>query len=209
MKTAFWIEKWEKNEIGFHQQDINSHLQTYWQHLGLKPENEILVPLCGKSRDMLWLCAQGHAVLGVEISPIAGRDFFNENNLAPHVTQQGAFQRWEAEGLVILQGDFFKLDAPDVQKVGGVFDRASLVALPPELRQRYSQHLQQILPINAGMLLVAFEYDQNAMAGPPFSVTEDELRMLYQQGYEITPLFEFDILDDYPQIPQRGVNGLL
>jgi len=209
MKAEFWLEKWENNEIGFHQQDINSHLQAYWQCLQLKPDSRVLVPLCGKSRDMLWLCGQSHRVLGVEISPIAVRDFFNENGLIPRISQQGAFQRWEADGLTILQGDFFNLTAEDVQDADAVFDRASLVALPPELRQRYAQHLHDILPDAVEILLVTFEYDQQLMDGPPFSVTEDEIHTLYQQNYEVTPLFEQDVLDEYPQFHARGLNYLL
>ncbi len=209
MKTEFWPERWEKNEIGFHQQEINGHLQTYWQQLKPNPKSQVLVPLCGKSRDMLWLCGQGHHVLGVEISPIAVRDFFEENDLVPHVTQQGPFQRWETDGLAILQGDFFSLAVPDVQEIGAVFDRASLVALPPELRQHYGQHLQKILPSDAGILLVAFEYDQNVMAGPPFSVTENEIHLLYQKSYEIMPLLATDVLNDYPQFRERGLGSLL
>lgn len=209
MKPAFWLEKWERNEIGFHQQEINNHLQAYWQHLKLKLGSPVLVPLCGKSSDMLWLCGQGHSVLGVEISAIAVRDFFHENALNPHISQQGPFKRWETDGLAILQGDFFDLNASDVQDVGGVFDRASLVALPPELRQQYGQHLQHILPDDVAILLVAFEYNQCAMDGPPFSVAEDEIRLLYQQGHETTLLFEQDVLDDNPRFRAGGLDGLL
>ncbi|MGZ8237562.1 MAG: thiopurine S-methyltransferase, partial [Methylobacter sp.] len=189
-------------------QDINSHLQTYWQRLKLKPDSRVLVPLCGKSRDMLWLLGQGNRVLGVEISPIAVRDFFSENGLIPGLSQQGTFQCWEADGLAILLGDFFNLDESGVQDVGGVFDRAALVALPPELRQRYVQHLHDILPDTVDILLVAFEYDQSVMNGPPFSVSEDEIRLLYQQNYEITPLFEQDVLNEYPHMRARGLNYL-
>ena len=28
MKLEFWLEKWEKYEIGFHHEDINSHLKN-------------------------------------------------------------------------------------------------------------------------------------------------------------------------------------
>lgn len=106
MKPAFWLEKWERNEIGFHQHEINNHLQAYWQHLKLKPGSPVLVPLCGKSSDMLWLCGQGHNVLGVEISAIAVRDFFQENALNPNISQQGPFKRWETEGLTIYKRFF-------------------------------------------------------------------------------------------------------
>jgi len=111
MEIEFWHQRWMKNQIGFHQQEINSHLQEFWQQLNLPDEAPVFVPLCGKSRDMLWLRARGHPVLGVEISPIAVRDFFAENDLTPDVIRDGAFERWESDGLTILCGDFFDLDS--------------------------------------------------------------------------------------------------
>jgi len=46
-------------------------LCQYWQELNLAHDSVVFVPLCGKSRDMLWLREQGHQVLGVELSAIA------------------------------------------------------------------------------------------------------------------------------------------
>ena len=43
----------------------------------------ILVTLCGKSLDLLWLCEQGHDVVGVELSEIAVKQLFEENGI-PH-----------------------------------------------------------------------------------------------------------------------------
>jgi thiopurine S-methyltransferase len=168
----------------------------------------VLVPLCGKSRDLLWLRARGHAVLGVEISPIAVRDFFIENVLTPQVTRQGAFERYEADGLVVLCGDFFDLTPELVQAVAGVYDRASLIALPPELRTRYAEHSAAILPAAAGTLLVTMEYPQNEMSGPPFAVCEDEVRRLYETRYTVTRLFTKDILAENPRFRERGLHAL-
>ncbi len=146
MQADFWHERWEQNQIGFHQPEINSHLQAFWGRMSVPAASQIFVPLCGKSRDMLWLRSQGFMVTGVELSAIAVRDFFAENGLEPSVTQQGAFERWECDGLVILQGDFFHLTAKDVADCAGVFDRASLIALPLEMRVQYAQHFMAILP---------------------------------------------------------------
>ena len=208
MNTEFWLEIWEKNKIGFHQQEINSHLKSYWQHLNATKNCRVLVPLCGKTRDMLWLCGQGHRVLGVEISPLAVRDFFTENSLNPKIVQQDSFCRWEADGLVILQGDFFNINLDQVQDIACVFDRASLVALPVELRQQYVQHLKNILPDNVKTLLVTFDYEQKEMNGPPFSVSENEIRDLYQDDHEIILLCKQDVLDEYPQLQAQGLNRL-
>ncbi len=208
MDPQFWHQRWQRNETGWHQQEINAHLQDFWPQLRQPAGGRVLVPLCGKSRDLLWLRAQGHAVLGVEISPIAVREFFAENELNPTVVRQGYFERCEADGLTVLCGDFFALDAATVHDVTGVYDRASLIALPPEMRRRYAHHLAQVLPGQAAILLVTMEYDQHEMAGPPFAVHEDEVRRLYEPRYHVTRLFEKDIFAENPRFRERGLNAL-
>ena len=208
MNPDFWQERWQKNEIGFHQQEINAHLQDYWPRLGVAAGSQVFVPLCGKSRDLLWLRARGHMVLGVELSPIAVRDFFRENALEPHTSHVGAFERCEADGLSILCGDFFNLTAEDLKGVAGVYDRASLIALPPDMRPRYADHLSAILPKGAAILLVTMEYRQTEMNGPPFSVSEDEVRKLYEKHYDVTRLFTKDILAENPRFRERGLSAL-
>lgn len=208
MNVEFWLENWKKNKIGFHQQEINSHLISFWQHLNAAPSCRVFVPLCGKSLDLLWLCQQGHSVLGVEISEIAVRDFFSENKLNHISTKKNGFFCCEAERLMILQGDFFNLNPDHVQDVEYVFDRASLIALPIELRQQYAQRLKDLLPNKTKILLVTFEYEQSKMAGPPFSVTETEIQTLYQDKYQIEMLLNQDVLGNYPQFQALGLDNL-
>lgn len=208
MDREFWLERWQKNETGFHQQEFNAHLQDYWAQLAIPAGGQVFVPLCGKSRDLLWLRAHGLRVLGVEISPIAVRDFFAENALTPQVTRQGAFERHEADGLAVLCGDFFDLTPELLQGVTGVYDRASLIALPPELRTRYAEHSTAILPAAAGTLLVTMEYPQEEMGGPPFAVREDEVHRLYDRRYAVTSLFSKDILAENPRFRERGLHAL-
>jgi thiopurine S-methyltransferase len=168
----------------------------------------VFVPLCGKSRDLLWLRAQGHAVLGVEVSPIAVRDFFKENQLTPEVTRREPFEEWEADGLTILCGDFFALTPEWLTNIQAVFDRASLIALPPEMRARYAAHMASILPPTAKILLVTMEYSGQGMQGPPFSVEEAEVRNLYEKHFAVTSLLRKDILADNPRFRERGLSEL-
>ena len=208
MHTDFWLERWEQNQIGFHQDDFNNHLQAFWDQLQIPAGSNIFVPLCGKSQDLLWLRAQGYGVTGVELSPIAVRDFFAENRLEPTITTHGALQRWEADGLVIWLGDFFALSAAEVAQCAGAFDRASLIALPPAMREHYAQHLIQILPTHCRTLLITLEYDQQQMNGPPFAVHEAEVRALYADALAVSLLFVTDVLDDSPGFRQRGLTKL-
>jgi len=147
--------------------------------------------------------------MGVEISPVAVRDFFRENDLTPRVSRQGLFERWETDGLAILCGDFFDLGAGDLKNCSGVFDRASLIALPPEMRRDYAIHLRQITPPMARTLLVAMEYPQEQMQGPPFSVREEEVRELYDQAYDITRLYSLDILEENVRFQEKGLTSLI
>jgi thiopurine S-methyltransferase len=208
MKKEFWLERWERSEIGFHQGEINPYLLRYWQELPASRSCEVFVPLCGKSLDMLWLRQQGCKVLGVELSPIAVEDFFRENGQSPTHTTSGKFECCEADGIRILCGDFFDLTGQDMAKVSAVYDRASLVALPPEMRERYARHLADILPSGTQILLVTFDYPQAEMQGPPFAVSESEVGALYGQYAEIRLLAQEDVLAQNPRFQQRGMTRM-
>ncbi len=209
MSPDFWLERWKNNQIGFHQQAINNALQDHWRELALPAPSAVFVPLCGKSRDMLWLRAQGHTVLGIEFIPMAVRDFFAENGLTPAVSRQPLFERWEADGITILCGDFFDLTAADLNGVVGVYDRASLIALPREMRGRYIDRLNAILPPAAETLLITVSYPEGEISGPPFSVTDQEVRALCVGKFEIEALAENDTLARNASLCERGLTQLL
>ncbi len=75
-ENSHWLELWESNDIRFHDEDVNPYLINHYKELHLQPNATILVPLCGKSKDLFWLMKQGLHVIGVELSSIACRDFF-------------------------------------------------------------------------------------------------------------------------------------
>lgn len=207
MDREFWIQRWQENLIGFHQDKVNQYLESYWPTLELAEASRVFVPLCGKSLDLIWLAEQGHEVIGVEISPLAVESFFKENGLKPNISDHGHFIRFEAKGISILLGDFFKLKAEDLGEITAVFDRASLIALPPDMRQQYAEYLPKITG-NSQVLLISMEYDQSLMQGPPFSVSEAEISGLYSKNYRIEQITEIDILKEMPRFRDRGLNRL-
>lgn len=208
MKKDFWIERWEREEIGFHQSEVNPHLRQYWQALNLAPNSEVFVPLCGKSIDMLWLRNQGHSVLGVELSDLAVQAFFKENGYTPHHVAHEKFNVYEANGIRILCGDFFDLGKKYLAKITAVYDRASMIALPPEMRERYVNHLVSIAPPATKILLITFDYAQAEMSGPPFSVSAGEVKSLYGKHAEVRLLAELDALPQNPRFEERGLSRL-
>ncbi|MGB5474079.1 MAG: thiopurine S-methyltransferase [Gammaproteobacteria bacterium] len=208
MDPEFWHERWAANQIGFHQQEINDHLQNHWHGLGLPAGSRILVPLCGKSLDMLWLREQGHAVVGIEISPLAVAAFFRENALIPDIREEGGYSCWSFDKLEIHCGDFFALDASRLGTLDGCYDRAALVALPETLRPRYTTHLAGLLPPASRGLLVTMEYPQPEMHGPPFAVPRREVSQLFSGQFDIDHLDHFDALAANPSFRERGLSGL-
>lgn len=209
MDAAFWLERWNKKQIGFHQQDFNPYLRTYWPTLHVPAEAAVFVPMCGKSRDMQWLRERGHRVIGVELASVAVREFFEELSLTPRVERVGPLERWEAQGYTVWCGDLFDMTASHLEGVGGVFDRASLIALPEPMRADYVRHMTAIVPVAAPTLLVALTYSQQEMSGPPFSVNELEIRRLYA-GYRIEKLADVDVLWDREneRFRERGLTAM-
>ncbi|MCU1720798.1 thiopurine S-methyltransferase [Pseudomonas sp. 5P_5.1_Bac1] len=209
MHADFWHKRWERNQIGFHQEQVNSYLAQYWPSLGINAGGRVLVPLCGKSLDLAWLAGQGLRVLGVELSQRAVEDFFAEQQLEPERFEHGAFTCYRSEGIELWCGDFFQLSAADVADCVGLYDRAALIALPPEMRERYAAHLATILPAGCGAVLVTMDYDQSQLDGPPFAVTDEEVRRLYTPRWQILAEDEQDILGQSWKFLQAGVSRLL
>lgn len=208
MKKDYWLERWERRETGFHQDEINPYLRQYWHELHVARGGAVFVPLCGKSLDMLWLREQGHPVLGVELSGVAVQDFFRENGYTPQCTANKNFNCSDAAGMRILCGDFFDLTRNELAEIAAVYDRASLVALPPHMRERYVRHLAGILPPATKILLVTFDYPQAQMPGPPFAVSAIEVETLYREHADICLLGKQDVLAQNPRFQQRGLDSL-
>ena len=207
MDPDFWHQRWRDNRIGFHQGEINPHLVRYWQRLGVKPGGRVLVPLCGKSRDMAWL-AESHPVLGVELSSKAAGDFYRESNLTVTPRHEDPFIVYQSGPVALLCGDFFDLQPAHTRGIAAVYDRAALIALPADMRPAYAARLGALLASGTPMLLITLAYEQAQMDGPPFSVEAAEVEALFAADWRIESLQRDDILDDEPRYRERGLSRL-
>lgn len=177
MDREFWLTRWSEGKIGFNQPKPHEMLVAHEGLLGAG--SRVLVPLCGKSVDMTFLAAHGHDVVGIELAEQAVRAFFEEHGLTPTVTEGERCVRYAAGPVTVLCGDVFALTREDIGEVGALYDRAALVALPEEMRRRYAARLREWMPSGGAGLLVTFDYPQEKMEGPPFAVSEREMRELF------------------------------
>ena len=203
-----WLERWERHDIGWHHEEYNPHLLNHWQLFDLPEGAMVLVPLCGKSRDMAWLAEQDYRVRGIELSPLAVAEFFTERGLTAQREMVGGFERWSAGPYEIFCGDIFDLDQLDNSEVAAVYDRASLVALNPVQRMHYVQLMKRVLPRGCPILLVAMDYSQHEMAGPPYSVSEAEVRGLFRSDYTVTQLASLDLLNESKRYREAGLTSI-
>lgn len=177
MENSFWINKWRDGDIGFHQSQGHPLLKKLSDRF---LPGTILVPLCGKTVDMIHLANLGHSVIGVELSRIACKDFFEENKISFTESSDQEFSIFNSEKITIWCGDFFKLPPEVWDSITGIYDRAALVALPEELRKKYANEICRKTRKPMIMLLITFEYSQEKLSGPPFSVSSEEVHELYQ-----------------------------
>jgi len=208
MDSDFWQQRWRDGRTGFHQDRPTPLLLKHWSTLALAAGTRVLVPLAGKSLDLLWLAARGHRVLGVELSPLAVNQFFTEHGLVPEIIDSRYGRHHRAGNIELICGDVFGLDAGALADCAAVYDRAAMIALPPELRRRYVDELYAQLPVGCRGLLITLDYPQQEKVGPPFAVPEMEVRERFEPAWEVATLECRDILAEQPGFVAEGVSAL-
>ncbi|EQA46243.1 thiopurine S-methyltransferase, Se/Te detoxification family [Leptospira broomii serovar Hurstbridge str. 5399] len=184
MDPNFWHQKWGKNDIAFHEREANPLLIKYFKMLSLEKGSRVFLPLCGKTLDISWLLSNGYHVAGAELSKVAIEQLFQELGVEPKITDVGELNRYSANNIDIFVGDIFHLSKIILGQVDAIYDRAALVALPEEMRNRYTTHLIEITN-KAPQLLICYEYDQSLAEGPPFSISNEEVNRHYRDYYRL------------------------
>lgn len=177
MDPAFWFARWQEGRIGFHEGAPNAFLAQHVDRLA--SHRRVLVPLCGKAEDLAFLASHGHEVVGIELVEDAVRQFFAEHGAEPTVEERHGMRCFTWDAITLVAGDVFATTAEIVGPIDAIYDRAALVALPPETRVRYVAHLRRLAPAARRELLVTLDYPPDAAAGPPFCVTDDEVHRLF------------------------------
>lgn len=202
-----WLDHWEKNDIAFHQLEGNPLLKEFWSGLQVPVGSTVLVPLCGKTVDMLWLMQQGYHVIGVELSEIACKDFFTENNLPFEIKKRDDFTRYFNDKIEIFCGDFFALTKELMPPIEAVYDRAAFIALSNDLRQRYAAHLINLMAPKSKMFLIVYN-SSDTVEGPPFPISRAEIDKKYGKDFQIKEVISIERKTILPHLHEKGYREL-
>lgn len=184
MDAEFWHKLWDTNNIGFHNKEVNQLFLENFPKLELKKNTRIFIPLCGKTVDIKYLLDNGYRVVGIELNENAVKELFSSLRIEASITTIGSLLLYSAKNIDIFVGDIFELNKLTLGKVDIIYDRGAIVALPSEIRKNYTLLLVSITN-NAPQLIITYEYEQNLMEGPPFSVKESQLKAYYNDYYNL------------------------
>jgi thiopurine S-methyltransferase len=200
MKHEFWTDKWSEGTLGFHEAEVHANLLAHAERFLGDGSRRVLVPLCGKSVDMPWLEAQGHSVVGIEFVEKAVKSFFAEQERDYRVEDRDGAPAFVDGKLTVLQSDFFSVRSTQTGAIDRVWDRAAIVAIEPNRRGEYVSKLRELAP-GATLLLNCLSYDPAVMDGPPWTISEGDVRKLF--GSEVELVDERDVIDKVP-FKERG-----
>jgi len=232
-----WETNWKDGVTGWHLEDVNPQLIKHGHHILNIDNNDetkttkeknggvrVLFPLCGKTVDMAYLASSSKGeisrVVGVDGVAKALAEFALEHpELGMKRTvdndSSNGMLRFDGDRITLYQADFFNLgknnDKQEEEPLGGrfdaVFDRGSLVAIPPELRQDYVGVLKSLLKQGGKILLEVMERRSGTAEavsrGPPHSFTAKDVKELFSSQEDwvesVTLLEEADFFEKYPK----------
>ncbi|MBC7429440.1 MAG: hypothetical protein H7336_12555 [Bacteriovorax sp.] len=170
----FWNQVWQDGTIRFHQNVFNSQMVSKFRDVDLNGKT-VLIPLAGKTRDILFFLEKGAQVTAVEFVEQAIIEFFENNEI--QYTKIGNL--YQCENLKFYAMDFFAFTTE--KKFDVLFDRASQVVFAPAERPYYYQHMSTLIDTHTMLLLGAIEHTGPADFGPPHKISQAEVKNAYEK----------------------------
>lgn len=222
-----WSKRWAESQTGWHEKDVNHVLLKHGSFIipdlpseekddetCIKDKVRIFVPLCGKSLDLAFLASQKAVseVVGVEGVRKALEEFAAENptlGIKPEESVGGPYEKFVGKHITLLKGDYFDFDEVSAGgKFDAVWDRASLVAIQPDVRENYVRVMGGIMKPGGTVLLAVLDRragtQEAKLSGPPFSVDEKEVRRLFENSDWVESVTKVAEFDEFELRPDRA-----
>lgn len=232
---GYWQQLWRSGSDSFTLEEPNANLTTHLEDLLPGRSNapidprSVLVPLCGRSVDLVFLESRQRSVWGVDIAGAALQRFAQDHG-------GGVASSWKLEGhngsrayhlrtlprLTLVHADFLALRPRDYRDPEGaplsspladddsppfdaVWDRGGLTSMPPALRLSYASLLHGLLRPGA-RALVEFLSPSTDLA-----LSEDAVTGLLAgafTGGRVSRLRRADVRAAFPDFAPPGLSFL-
>lgn len=175
--TAFWQERFEKNETGWDRGGPSPQLLA-WLGSGELQPNRVAVPGCGSGWEVAELARRGFDVVGIDYTAAA----------VERTRSLVAAQGLQAE---IVQADV--LNYQPVEKFDAIYEQTCLCALHPDHWFTYSGQLHQWLKPEGSLWVMFMQMirpaasEEGAIQGPPYHCDINAMRALFPASDWVWP----------------------
>ena len=135
------------------------------------PPGRVAVPGCGRGHDVRLLARRGFAAIGFDFSPAA-------------LAEARALAKADTVAAEFVERDLFTLGYDYARAFDGVWEYTCFCAIDPRRRGEYVRTMRAIVK-PGGWLLACFFPMRRRAAGPPFPVSEREVRRLFAPAFRI------------------------
>ncbi|EQC47714.1 thiopurine S-methyltransferase Se/Te detoxification family [Bacteriovorax sp. Seq25_V] len=208
MEKELWLEAWKEKRIGFHQSAYNKTMVEHFENIDLKGKT-VLIPLAGKSLDIIYFLERGATVIANELSPIAAKEFFEENKINFQIEKNTHHEIYRAGDLHYYLGDFFEMTKHEIGHIDFLYDRACIVALPSDLRVKYFEKINLLITRDTHLLILTYKHDGPKEFGPPFYVPENEIKEAYSKMGHSLSLNEGQVTKADGRFEEAGMKKLI
>ena len=106
-----------------------------------------------------------------------------------------------------VHANIFDITSKTIGLVDAIYDRAALVALPPEQRERYVAHCLSLLKPGGSILLITYDAPVADDQGPPFPVRHKTIERLFANAKECVQIDEIQTTkDESERLQKRGLD---
>jgi SAM-dependent methyltransferase len=171
---AFWRDLYRRGEDGW---DLGGPAPALAAHLARAPlpPGRVAVPGCGRGHDARLLASLGHQVHAFDFAPEA-------------VAEARRLARAAGLAVTVEERDVFGLAADHAGAFDGAWEYTCFCAIDPARRAEYVDVLARLLR-PGGWLLACFFPLRDVGPGPPFPVSEHEVRDLLAPWFDLAEAY--------------------
>jgi len=166
----FWTDLYARGRDGWELRQPAPPLVEFVERTP-PPPGRVAVPGCGRGHDVRYLCRRGYEAVGFDFSRTALREAV-------------ALGRAEGSPAEFVERDIFALARDHANAFDGVWEYTCFCAIDPARRGEYVRSMAAILR-SGGWLLACFFPMRRRGAGPPFAVSQREVRRLFGARFRI------------------------